>query len=95
MDIELIRAAIRVHRVRVTDHADEEAASDGLLLSDVYESVRQGEVIEEYPTDRPFPSCLILGPSTLGEPIHGVWAYNEKSEWAVLARFIALTRGVG
>lgn len=34
--------------------------------------------------DKPYPSCLIFGETFAGEPIHSVWAYNEKSKWAVL-----------
>ncbi|MBI4588106.1 MAG: DUF4258 domain-containing protein [Candidatus Rokubacteria bacterium] len=32
-----------------------------------------GEIIEEYPEDRPYPSCLILGPAA-GRPLHVVCA---------------------
>src|SRR5687768_14061871 len=84
MDIIDLREAIRGHRVRVTDHADEEAAADRLLLADVYHCVEHGEIIEDYPTDRPFPSCLIYGPGQGSDPIHSVWAYNSHNGWAVL-----------
>jgi len=84
MDIESIRAAVRAKRIRVTDHADEEAGEDDLLLSEVEESVLCGEVIEDYPGDNPLPSCLVFGTSESGEPIHSVWGYNEMTQWAVL-----------
>ena len=74
MDINKIREAIRAGRVRITDHADEETSADQLRLDDVYHSVHQGEIIEEYPTDRPYPSCLIYGPTRAGGPLHSVWA---------------------
>jgi len=32
----------------------------------------------------PFLSCLIMGKNFSGEPIHSVWAYNPKNQWAVL-----------
>ncbi len=44
----------------------------------------QGEIIEEYPEDKPYPSCLIYGDTFPGEPVHSVWAYNEANRWAVL-----------
>ena len=69
--------AIRNRRVRITDHADEEAAADRLALHDIYASVLHGEVIEDYPTDRPYPSCLVFGWTADGAPVHSVWAYNE------------------
>ena len=76
--------AIRAHYVRITDHADEEARADELCLDDVYFSVLHGEIIEDYPTDKPYPSCLIFGFSPGGEPVHSVWAYNPQTRWAVL-----------
>ncbi len=84
MDIKSVREAIRMHRVRITDHADEEADDDGLHLVEIYYSVEHGEIIEDYPTDRPYPSCLIFGLGPSGDPIHSVWAYNAKNGWAVL-----------
>jgi len=47
-------------------------------------SVFQGEVIEEYSDDKPFPSCLIYGNTFGGDPVHSVWAYNRENQWAVL-----------
>lgn len=84
MNINDIIEAVRSDRVRVSDHADEEMANDGLVYDEVARSVLLGEVIEEYPADHPYPSCLILGNEANGKPIHSVWAYNSRSQWAVL-----------
>lgn len=84
MDIQDIINAIRNTRIRITDHADEEAQADSLSFDEIFFSVLQGEIIEDYSTDKPYPSCLIYGNSFMGEPIHSVWAYNPKTEWAVL-----------
>ena len=84
MDISDIVEAIRDGRVRITDHADEQAEADDLALDAVYVAVLDGEIIEDCPDDRPYPSCLIYGRASGGDPIHSVWAYNEASGWAVL-----------
>lgn len=84
MDIQNIIDAISQNRVHVTDHADEEAQTDYLSLDEIFFTVLQGEIIEEYPIDKPYPSCLIYGDNSIGEPIHSVWAYNPKTKWAVL-----------
>ena len=70
--------------MRITDHADEEAFNDSLSYEEIYSSIVQGEVIEDYPNDKPYPSCLILGRNFSGEPIHSVWAYNPENLWVVL-----------
>ena len=84
MNIEDIIDAIRNHRIRITDHADEEAQADRLSFDEVFISVFQGQVIEDYPDDKLFPSCLIYGDTFSGEPVHSVWAYNQENRWAVL-----------
>jgi hypothetical protein len=84
MNIGDIAEAIRSNRVRITDHADEETQADRLSFDQIYFSVMCGEIIEDYPTDKPYPSCLILGRTFGGDPVHSVWAYNPTNRWAVL-----------
>ena len=84
MNIADIVGAIQSGRLRVTDHADEEAQADHLTLDDVLYSVRHGEIIEDYLADVPYPSCLILGQAASVIAVHSVWAYNMKNRWAVL-----------
>lgn len=84
MNITDIIEAIRTNRVRITEHADEEAEADHLTFDEIFFSVLHGEIIETYPSDRPYPSCLIYGRTFQGDPVHSVWAYNERNGWAVL-----------
>jgi len=84
VNIESIIDAIQNGRVKITDHADEEAANDDLSFEEIYFSVQHGEIIEHYPKDKPHPSCLIMGMNFSGTPIHSVWAYNAESLWVVL-----------
>lgn len=84
MNIDQIIRAIRTGKVRITDHADEEAHNDRLPYEEIFTSVINGEIIEEYPEDKPYPSCLIYGSNFKNEPIHSVWGYNKKSEAVVL-----------
>jgi len=84
MNLNAIVQAIENHKIRISDHAVEEAENDHLLFIEIFYSVRHGEIIENYPNDRPFPSCLIFGMTRKNEPIHTVWAYNKDNQWAVL-----------
>jgi Domain of unknown function (DUF4258) len=84
VDIEDLIRAIGEGKVLITDHADEEAQADDLSFDEVYFSVVHGEIIEEYPEDRPYPSCLVYGDTFGGEPVHSVWAYNEESGFAAI-----------
>ena len=84
MKIEEIVRALRSDRVRITDHADLEALADGLSFEEIAHSVAHGEILEDYPDDKPYPSCLIYGDTSGGDPVHSVWAYNQDSAFAVL-----------
>jgi len=53
VNIEDIVEAIQCNRIRITDHADEAAQADKLLFDEIFISVFQGEIIEDYPTDNP------------------------------------------
>jgi hypothetical protein len=84
VNLDDIVDAIHSNRIRITNHADEEAQADRLSFDEIFISVFQGEIIEEYTDDKPFPSCLIYGENFCKEPIHSVWAYNQQNSWAVL-----------
>ncbi len=57
---------------------------DNLPLSMVIHATLEGETIESYIKDLPFPSALIYGDDKEGEPIHSVWAYDESKQIAIL-----------
>jgi hypothetical protein len=60
MDIENIVDAIRNNRVRITDHADEEAFDDALTFEEIYFfSVMHGEIIKDYPNDKPYAEDVV------------------------------------
>ena len=82
--IEDIIKSIREGRIRITDHADEEAHNDGLTFDEIFISVLNGFIIESYPDDRPYPSCLIYGENYKSQPIHSVWACNKEADASVL-----------
>mgnify|MGYP002639403232 FL=1 len=84
MEIDNIIDAIQANRIRITDHADEESQSDQLTFDEVYLSVFNGQIIEDYPEDKPYRSCLIYGHTFSGDPVHSVWAFNDENQWAVL-----------
>jgi len=76
MDLDDIIRAIQSNRIRISDHADEEAESDNLTFDEVYFSVLHGEIIVNYPNDKPYPSWLIYGQTFGGDPVHTVWAFK-------------------
>ena len=84
IEIETIIESIKAKRFRLTDHADEEATNDEISLVQAFESIPNGEIIEQYPKDSPYPSCLIYSRLKNGDPIHTVWAFNPATNASVL-----------
>jgi hypothetical protein len=84
IEIETITESIKANRFRITDHADEEAINDGISLVQAFESISNGQIIEQYPEDDPYPSCLIYSKLENGDPIHTVWAFNPATSASVL-----------
>ncbi len=84
MDIVKIQKAIKKGKVNISEHADEELENDAINDDELYYSVSNGEVIEDYADDKPFPSCLIYGKDKNDRPIHSVWAHSDEHKIAVL-----------
>jgi hypothetical protein len=59
VDIQDIIGAIHHNRTRITDHAEEEAQADCQSIEEIFTGALQGEVIEDYPSDKLYPNCLI------------------------------------
>ena len=55
-----------------------------VLEHEVFEAVCNGEVIEDYPNDKPYPSVLILGTTLATRPLHIVCAYSDKENLAIV-----------
>lgn len=84
MDLGTLKAALSAGRVIITQHADREAKAELLNLTEVRASaVIGGEIIEDYPSDRLGPSCLILSMLPDG-PVHSCWGYQAAINFATL-----------
>ncbi len=64
-----------------TNHVLQRLIQRGISVSDVIEAIMTGEVIEDYPDDYPYPSCLVLG----GNKLHVVCGIGEGKLWIITA----------
>ena len=72
-------------RYRVSDHAYEELAKDGILPSVVVNDVETVQVVEDYPDANRGPSVLVLGKDWESRPLHAVWGIpRQRPDIAVL-----------
>jgi len=75
VDYETIRRCSA--ECRFSDHARKkmEAEPFGVIrVDEVLQALQAGEIIEEYPQDKPYPSCLALGRTAAGRVLHVVCA---------------------
>lgn len=66
-------------QINFSGHAVERMFEKRITKNDVVEVIATGEIIAEYPDDRPFPSYLMLGFKNL-RPLHVVFAVDEDSQ---------------
>ena len=59
-----------------TEHLAQRLRTRKIKRIDIVNCIRFGTIIEQYPEDIPFPSCLMLGSSLNGDPLHVVCAIN-------------------
>lgn len=74
----------------ITQHSRKRFQERGISIEDVRGVLQNGEIIEQYPDDKPFPSCLILSEingralhvvaSIDGEYIYVITAYIPSAE---------------
>lgn len=61
LDYNSLKQAFKDKIYTLTDHASDRAAKRRIRSSEIEQAILSGEVIEDYPTDKYGPSCLILG----------------------------------
>jgi len=73
--------------LRWTNHILGRIFHRGIGTDDIKNVLRNGEIIEQYPADYPFPSCLILGYTEAGKALHVVCGSNGAELWLITAYF--------
>ena len=87
MDINVLRKICIPENIELTKHAAKRLEQRGISINDVIHCIMHGEIIEQYPTDYPYPSCLILGVSTDDNFIHAVIGSDQSQLWIITAYY--------
>lgn len=61
LNIEDLRKICCLENIEITLHAAKRLEQRGIKMADIIACIQNGKIIEQYPTDYPYPSCLILG----------------------------------
>ena len=81
MDIDTIRQLCSDGLIEWTEHSVIRIIQRGITKQDIEDVLKTGEIIENYPDDYPYPSCLILG----GEKSLHVVCGIESKLWIITA----------
>ena len=87
ISIENLRKYSKEDKIFSTNHAIERFRERQISVRDIYNAINSGEIIEQYPNDYPYPSCLILGENLRGEKIHVVLSDEGTASRIITAYF--------
>lgn len=85
MEIENIRQMCKQGKVRYTHHILLRLLQRNIDTDDVEHVLMHGEIIETYPTDTPYPSCLVFGADRNEEILHVVCGIAPEELWLITA----------
>ena len=85
MDILNIKELYEADKIEITKHMFQRMQKRGISISEIREVINSGEIIEEYPEDYPYPSCLILGHTKRERVIHIVMGTGDDRLWLITA----------
>ncbi len=52
--------------------------------NEIVEAIEDGKVIENYPDDEPYPSCLLYGRTLESRPLHIGCAYSKEDSLTII-----------
>ena len=83
--IEDFRRINKRENIIISLHGHLRLNERNISVDDVMNAIDNGEIIEQYPEDFPFPSCLILGITIHNQYIHVVVSMNENVIYLITA----------
>ena len=89
LTIEELQKIFTPENVIITIHAAKRLEQPGIFLKEVLNCIMTGEIIEQYPDDYPYPSCLTLGNMTTNKPLQAVIGTNGLQLWIITAYYPA------
>jgi Domain of unknown function (DUF4258) len=79
ISLQAIRDKVRRRRYEFSRHALDQSILRDISVAEVEEALLgRSEVIEDYPDDKRGPTCLILGMTNAGRPLHMQVSYPSR-----------------
>lgn len=87
LNIEVIKQFVNSRKIRWTNHILIRLLQRNINQVDVEQALLNGEIIEQYEDDYPYPSCLVYGISLNNKILHVVCAFSETELWIITAYY--------
>lgn len=86
IDIKDLQAvAANRANIELTIHTILRLKERKIKLTEIFDGIENGEIIEQYPNDKYYPSCLILCIRVNGEPLHFVCSIGNNKVYIITA----------
>lgn len=85
--IDDIKVLIDIDRIQWRNHILIRMNQRGIKIKDVLVALMDGEIIEFYDNDYPFPSALVLGFTEKKLGLHVVCAIGQEQLWMITAYY--------
>lgn len=87
LNIDIIKQMIKNEKIRWTNHVVIRLFQRNISQLDIEKALLNGEIIEEYENDYPFPSCLVYGINLNNKVLHIVCGSNGEELWIITAYY--------
>jgi hypothetical protein len=88
VNIDKLRAlCFDKNNILMTYHVSEQCRIRGIAGKDIICAILNGEIIEDYPDDYPFPSALVLGRDSENNILHTVVGAGNNKLWIITAYY--------
>lgn len=76
--IEEIKQKFARDEFEFSKHATDQSILREISVREIRQAIHAGEIIEDYPRDKYGPSCLVLGFTPTGRPLHIQCSYPSR-----------------
>lgn len=87
ISIEKIRQLCNDGRLQWTNHIMIRLVQRDISITDIKSAINTGKIIEQYPDDFPYPSCLVLGLTVQKLFLHVVCGVADDVLWLITAYY--------
>ena len=82
--IDNLRMKFSRDEFEFSKHAVDQTILREISVQEIREAARESEIIEDYPDDKYFPSCLLLGFTNINRPLHIHCSYPARDRVKII-----------